>query len=67
MMRVRFSLPAFNEIVERSPHLESHDGSGKIKRSNKKYSQAIFQNGKRYNADLRAQGYEGIRRSELLG
>ena len=30
------------------------DGSGKVKRSNKKYSQATFQNGKQYNADLSA-------------
>jgi IS605 OrfB family transposase len=37
------------------------DGSGKIKRSNKKYSQAIFQNGKRYNADLSASYNIGAR------
>jgi putative transposase len=37
------------------------DGSGEIKRSNKKYSQAIFQNGKRYNADLSASYNIGAR------
>lgn len=37
------------------------DGSGKIKRSNKKYSIAIFQNGKRYNADLSASYNIGAR------
>jgi transposase len=37
------------------------DGSGQIKRSNKKYSQAIFQNGKRYNADLSASYNIGAR------
>lgn len=37
------------------------DGSGLIKRSNKKYSQAIFQNGKRYNADLSASYNIGAR------
>lgn len=37
------------------------DGSGAIKRSNKKYSQAIFQNGKRYNADLSASYNIGAR------
>jgi len=37
------------------------DGSGKIKRSNKKYSQAVFQNGKRYNADLSASYNIGAR------
>jgi IS605 OrfB family transposase len=30
------------------------DGSGLVKRSNKKYSQATFRNGKQYNADLSA-------------
>ena len=30
------------------------DGSGLVKRSNKNYSQARFQNGKQYNADLSA-------------
>jgi hypothetical protein len=30
------------------------DGSGRVKRSNKNYSQATFQNGKQYNADLSA-------------
>lgn len=30
------------------------DGSGLVKRSNKNYSQATFQNGKQYNADLSA-------------
>lgn len=30
------------------------DGSGLVKRSNKKYSQATFPNGKQYNADLSA-------------
>ncbi|MEQ8540512.1 MAG: transposase [Coleofasciculus sp. D1-CHI-01] len=37
------------------------DGSGKIKRSNKKYSQAVFPNGKRYNADLSASYNIGAR------
>ncbi|AFZ10482.1 transposase, IS605 OrfB family (plasmid) [Oscillatoria nigro-viridis PCC 7112] len=37
------------------------DGSGKINRSNKKYSQAIFPNGKRYNADLSASYNIGAR------
>ncbi|MEQ8970423.1 MAG: transposase [Coleofasciculus sp. C1-SOL-03] len=37
------------------------DGSGKIKRSNKKYSIAIFPNGKRYNADLSASYNIGAR------
>ncbi|MGB7444655.1 MAG: transposase [Coleofasciculaceae cyanobacterium] len=37
------------------------DGSGLIKRSNKKYSQAIFQNSKRYNADLSASYNIGAR------
>jgi IS605 OrfB family transposase len=37
------------------------DGSGLIKRNNKKYSQAIFQNGKRYNADLSASYNIGAR------
>ena len=37
------------------------DGSGLIKRSNKKYSQAIFPNGKHYNADLSASYNIGAR------
>lgn len=37
------------------------DGSGLIKRSNQKYSQAVFQNGKRYNADLSASYNIGAR------
>lgn len=37
------------------------DGSGEIKRSNKKYSQAVFKNGKRYNADLSASYNIGAR------
>jgi len=37
------------------------DGSGLIKRSNQKYSQATFQNGKQYNADLSASYNIGAR------
>jgi IS605 OrfB family transposase len=37
------------------------DGSGQIKRSNKKYSQAVFKNGKQYNADLSASYNIGAR------
>jgi IS605 OrfB family transposase len=37
------------------------DGSGSCERSNTKYSQAIFQNGKRYNADLSASYNIGAR------
>ncbi|MEA5498497.1 transposase [Limnoraphis robusta Tam1] len=37
------------------------DGSGLIKRSNKKYSQAIFENNLRYNADLSASYNIGAR------
>ena len=37
------------------------DGSGLVKRSNKKYSQATFRNGKRYNADLSASYNIGAR------
>lgn len=37
------------------------DGSGEIKRSNKNYSQAVFQNGKQYNADLSASYNIGAR------
>lgn len=37
------------------------DGSGEVRRSNKKYSQARFQNGKQYNADLSASYNIGAR------
>jgi putative transposase len=44
-------------IVKVNPKYTSayaFDGSGLVKRSNKKYSQATFRNGKQYNADLSA-------------
>ena len=37
------------------------DGSGEVKRSNKNYSQAVFKNGKQYNADLSASYNIGAR------
>lgn len=45
------------KIVEVNPKYTSayaFDGSGLVKRSNKKYSIATFRNGKQYNADLSA-------------
>jgi IS605 OrfB family transposase len=45
------------KIVKVNPKYTSayaFDGSGLVKRSNKKYSQATFRNGKQYNADLSA-------------
>jgi IS605 OrfB family transposase len=45
------------KIVKVNPKYTSayaFDGSGLVKRSNKKYSQATFPNGKQYNADLSA-------------
>ncbi len=58
---VQFTTEKFEEaggkvelVYARGTSSWAYDGSGKLKRSNKKYSVARFQNGKIYNCDLSA-------------
>lgn len=48
-------------VNPRGTSSNAYDGSGKVKRSNKNYEQAIFSSGKKYNCDLSASYNIGAR------